>query len=528
MTPEFLASVELDQRQRIIFQSEKLREMLGASRQIAELLEIEERVRASQPGSVEPVMRVSGVLRYVAEDAKMLFRFLNTLRAEIGRQLQMSVSFAVVPYQKDLLDPTNTDLELSIRSRKDAKSAVVSPAMHPLFAQCQVIPDLPANHWRPDLPPEGAERRLVNAAANTREAFADQTRSGIFGRFAEIQKLKSWHPDSFQKYLPVDFEHLIESEQDSYIGLLKADGDGLGRLLLTLKFDDLGKDLSLPAHEAAYLFSQAIEECLEGALVDTVDALTKDWKPAKRRFPVVPLVRAGEDFWILCRRDLAIHLAVGLVQNYAKRTGGHDVLKAALKVAGLAGTRALTLSVGLLFAKQGYPFDAQIHHAEALVRSAKQRRGGQKEGAEEGCIDYQWLESSGRETLGVQRANTLSVQDGTIQYALTSRPFTAQELGKFVTASRELAKAEGLRGKLHELESIFRAGNELSQLRFDLWARQLSHKQWEAVKKAVAGVDSDYLGDGQLWRMRHGDGVFMTPLADLVELSEIQRVGGRE
>ena len=51
MTPQYLASVEIDQRQRIIFQAEKLREMLGASRQIARLVEIGEELRKLTKGN---------------------------------------------------------------------------------------------------------------------------------------------------------------------------------------------------------------------------------------------------------------------------------------------------------------------------------------------------------------------------------------------------------------------------------------------------------------------------------------------
>ncbi len=531
MNPTYLATAEFDQRQKTIFQAEKLREMLGASRQIAEGLNIEERVRAGYPG-IEPVMRVSGVLRYVAEDKAKLFSFLTELRRQIGLQLSMPVSFAIVPYASGKLDPTNTRLEVEVRARKDARSVPVDPPANPFFAQCRVMSGLPANCWRPDIRQcDDSRRKLLSRTAVEREKFADRTRADVFKPFALVEALRA-RQSNWQDCLPREFEDLVASDSDSYIALLKADGDGLGRLLQALTFDGLAETLGLTAHKAAFEFSNAIEDCLKTALRQAVDRLTVGYPLSKRnKFPIVPLVRAGEDFWIVCRRDFALPLAIELVQTYARLTAAHRFLGPALQASGLAGKECLTLSAGVLFAKQGYPFDAQIHLAEQLVISAKAKRRSLPEGRKQGCIDYHWLSSSGRESLTSERKRSLTVRGETV-YRLTQKPFPADDLEAFCAAARELTDVP--RSKLHELSAIFRMGDELSGLRFSHWRNQLTAAQDMALLRSIGALPGHVSRDLP-WALPSGSpkgGEYSSPLPDLVELAEIIAppgpAGGRE
>ena len=84
--PTLIASFEVDQRQRLILQADKLREMLGASRLIEETVEIAEAELSAFP-DVRLVTPVSGVLRFVSDDQTHLAEFLWLLRWALGGRL---------------------------------------------------------------------------------------------------------------------------------------------------------------------------------------------------------------------------------------------------------------------------------------------------------------------------------------------------------------------------------------------------------------------------------------------------------
>lgn len=527
MLRQYLASLEVDQRQRLILQADKLQEMLGASRLIEQTVEAARSILGARE-DIKLVTPVSGVLRFQATDLQELGNFLWRLRLEIVEKLHLPSTFTIYE-AKDSFKRSVDGLEERVRENKDAKTGEVSRPASPLFAQCLVLPHLSANKWAAKdwRDPDKRRRSLVSHESEQREDRAGDTFSGQFKNFEALRAFRTKHATSAWNALPREFADLATGSEDSYMAFVKADGDGMGRLLMQLDWDSLRPD---GAADGCREFSEAVERCLDDATKTAVDEVTKGWEYSKHNpFPVAPLVRAGEDYWIVCRRDLAFPLAVALGNAYADLASKGIIEKARSAVAELKDER-LTLSFGILFAKQGFPFEAQLHMAEALIKSAKRFRRQDAPGKRAGCLDYYWLESSAREDVIDFRDSTLRISDGSRQFQLYTTPWTLLETKNFCDSAAKLRAAKFPSRKLKQLETILRLGADFSELAFEQWRRMLQPGEWKSFVSAVRllpprlGIADTVEQNEHFVRMGEDEESYWTPLLDLMKVAQVQEM----
>lgn len=205
---------------------------------------------------------------------------------------------------------------------------------------------------------------------------------------------------------PADLDKLGRSREEfSYIGVVHADGNGMGQ-----RFRTVGQECrhdNLRYIETLRRLSQAVDEAGRAALRDTRDALMRrmveradgkivhcDWegKPlveiapgepdepdAHVLFvPFRPIVFGGDDVTFVCDGRLALTLALEYLQHFEQRAQG---------LPGGPGSAC----AGIAIVKSHYPFARAYALAEDLARSAKQHR--RKEGIDGACLDWHFAMS---------------------------------------------------------------------------------------------------------------------------------------
>ena len=465
----YLASVEVDQRQKFIQQADTLKEMIGASRLISLTVDWEEEIRKRHKG-VEAVQTVSGVLRMQARDAGVLGRYLWELRSKLEEQ-GLSASIAVIEQTRDL-DADLGRLETAIRTAKDAKGGAEGRPSLPYFARCRMLPEWPANYWKPG---STDGRELVSWRAQARKKTHVRYRGD--GRHGMYWGL---HLDG--QPMAEDMDDLAPGEADSYIGIVKADVDGLGSLLLRLRYEELGKRLGVSAAEAVLRFSKALNTCVVMAVQKSLDTL--NGKGPGRHYPFLPLIVAGDDLLILAQRHLALDLVSLMSEEYRREVAADGDLQTALEVAQAADGKAaaLTLSFGVLFVKKGFPFEASLELTEELIKGAKEKRAAKK--STEGYVDFHWLGSSAREDLAEQRQKGETYFDAAAgkTLSLCTRPWALSVLRAGLDGAKAIAKFPAR--KLHQLDPMARLGQAASELAFGEWLRRLEPVERKAFLEA--------------------------------------------
>jgi hypothetical protein len=225
---------------------------------------------------------------------------------------------------------------------------------------------------------------------------------------------------------------------------------------------------------------------------------------------------AGDDIWIVCRRDLALPFAARAGRNFNAKTSASTAIRNALLSVGQDGP--LTLTFGVVFAKCKFPFDASLDLAEQLLHQAKQKRRASP-APPEGWIDFHWLAGSGRESSDQTRRLSESYMDGGQVCHLYTRPCVLSTLEMYFDACARLKEFPSR--KLHQLDQILRLGRELSELAYWRWWTRLDPKEKAALRAALSDLQwpvPPEKGPPDLWRPCEGG--WETAIAELALVKE--------
>jgi hypothetical protein len=513
----FLAAIEVDQRQRIITSADKLKEMLGGSWTIEETGKLVKDVLGAQPRKVEAIKVASGDIWLRAERLDDLSACLQEFRSEIVDRLNLPCSFALVEEQESP-DETRKTLMGKIRSVKDGKSGEVGHVSLPWLAPCQIQPGQYANLWFPDRDKQEQHRRraLVSDDSDARFSRGMYTLGHYYQRFPSVR--------TNNLRIPQQMNHFSESQDDSYLALLRFDADNAGSLFERLY---LGTTLEYESWEPLRTCSEKFGKCITSAFNQVFEAIIiqaieeNTLKKGKSWTPISPLIAAGDDLLLVIRKDLAMQFALGLLTAFRV-----EITKAELNDyrTETAAEKAITLSGAVVFARSGFPFSVLSEMSVIVERSAKalRKQGGQTEP----CLDVYWLESTGREDPIQARKEALTYRAGSAStdpiYSLNTRPWTLPQAAAMQKAAELLAEHDIPRGKWHQLLAGLKGGDPQAAFHYKSWLQHLGEEQKDCMKKVA-----QLLEPVQLWNfasepwVRNSENWLVTPLMELHQLREM-------
>ncbi len=227
---------------------------------------------------------------------------------------------------------------------------------------------------------DNAELGPQDAATARFERPTFRQRGGLTQKFSEDVACDDW-PRNLEYGTDEDGTAFPFWPDNRYLGLLHADGNGLGQLLIRLSahaeahpevFVDLFSGFSRAVAEAT---QAAAKEATAAVLLptrgDTADGPAEDG--AHWPMPARPIVLGGDDLTILIRADLALPFTVVFLCAFERQTR--------LRLAGLRAQypsisdlpEVLTAGAGIAFVRSNHPFYLAHDLAENLAKYAKDR-----------------------------------------------------------------------------------------------------------------------------------------------------------
>ena len=604
-------SVEVDGRQKYLFETDKLQEMVGASAIMRDMAAHACRIETEngEPRDIHLFQPASGEVRAWSTQRDKLLHFAWSLRewltdrgvehtavllncradhftcnkmeeqARCAARLKESVRADIDPVEHEPDWPdlgwVHRSLSALARKVKDAKpGSNASPACS-LFEACRIHGFDYANEWSPgEETRKRGERRRALRGYRARAKFdarqEDRTRrideevgTLLYERAGSLlptkegdsstdqeqeQDLREW----VQKTLGPGAERAIkigdlvcewlddEDAGDQFVAFVCADGDGMGRLFTGLDWnlDGWGRSNgagagfgALSPWERNRRFSDALDGAVREAFraavaevtlpdLDALKRLSEAKKGNRFTLPVLPQLLGGDDLWTIARRDVALRLCRVFAEGVPKRVEKCPILQKGIELSDRAADKsdqsrggdpgqateseqtgetepadrsvALSVSLGIAFAKAGHPVHAMVEAAESLLNSAKALRKGhvwKREPADgeqvrEGCIDWHWIESSLSETVAEARARGTAYKapDTGDVMLLTTRPWTLSDAERFEEAAKALRSVP--RRKREQLEDILRRGHVLSLVAWEAWWKRLCDCEQKAVTAA--------------------------------------------
>jgi hypothetical protein len=374
---------------------------------------------------------------------------------------------------------------ISIDGRQIAKSQVYVSNELPVLAPCAWT----GSGLASETVSQGGDRFAVSIDVKQRHEHSKNTENG---KANDLASLLCEQTEMRQLRRPEDLEELVGN---GYLALIHADGNGVGA--------GAGESDSERAN-----FFHRNRVFLRRALKETLDATCIDWFEQNSSSgvavaPLIPLMLGGDDLLIVCRAGIALPFVAKLCKTLEEIQQAESTFK-------------LTLGVGVVFAKHNIPIHRLHECAEQLATSAKRRfRGLVADGQQSrSVVDWSVFSTSWvDDPEEVRRRDWIRTHQNNLR-VLSQRPLDV--LGSELNTLEGLLQAAKLlagapRSQLRFIVDQLPHGRALSELAFSELTSQAS------IPLANAGIVKAWQrGTGETWS---------TPLLDLVEVVEIERLG---
>lgn len=365
--------------QSFIFQTNKLREIVGASQLVDNIFSINFEKEVSEEPFTEfesfcneightiisdnIIMSASGNIRYIIDEdtCKKVVKYFPKRISNYAPGL--SLSQAVVRLG-DQLDKDMKDLEQKLKVQRNLQPKPVDTGLMGLGRARRT--------GGVAFKEEKVDEEFIDKAT-FEKIYDDKTlnNNGQPSKRKSIQLFEKFSKNAIRENdIPYDISHITNQKDNGWLAIVHADGNGLGALLQNMAaglvndnekvkraFSDFSKKLEIATKEAAQIaFNEVIGE---------------QWKKEieKKRevfFPFRPVVLGGDDLTVIIRADLAFDFTRIYLEKFEEKT------KERFKELNIQVLeKGLTACAGIAYIKQTYPFHYGVHLAESLTAEAK-------------------------------------------------------------------------------------------------------------------------------------------------------------
>lgn len=216
--------------------------------------------------------------------------------------------------------------------------------------------------------------------------------------------------------------------QNDWIAVIHADGNSLGQVVRQVgrdrrMFSEFSRELDratvLSANEAFGIFSPPEERSSGKPAAD--EASGSIWTDdGKSPIPLRPIVLGGDDMTVIIRGDLAVPYLTRYMRCFEKHTGDGRMGEILRK----AGMKRLTVCAGVAFIKSSFPFYYGYSLAESLCDAAKKRAKEISQTEAPSCLMFHKVQDSFVESYADIVRRELSPAKG---YSLQYGPYYLNE-----------------------------------------------------------------------------------------------------
>lgn len=307
-----------------------------------------------------------------------------------------------------------------------------------------------------------SKRKRVGSESNPGDA-----QNAIFNQFGSVLEEG--------QHFAIELDKLGGREGESHIAVVHADGNGMGKHLIAVVNNE-GDNADFLHHIRAFsasvsrLSKEALKETLQ-YLREALPDLKDDLSLNKKIFPLRPIVYGGDDLTFVCDGRLGLDLAAFYLKEFSKgtiRVLGNDI--------------PIDACAGVAIVPTKFPFARAYHFAEELCGEAKSHRRNEKDGTGS-WLDFQIIQEGATRSISALRAAQYrSFEDQTLH----QRPYQVPEKWDvFVSILKEFKSQKWPRSRAKDLLQALTKGPTATQ-------RFIKGTQWRDINLPdVAGLDAN-------------------------------------
>ncbi|MBD5358028.1 MAG: CRISPR-associated protein [Bacteroides sp.] len=381
---QYLYGAAVQGIQGFIFQTDKLREIVGASELVERICtelfakvlynytptpQEDAAAMATQllshlKADENAILNAAGNIKYIFDNEEECRRVARIFPKTVMQFAPgITISQSVVKVEPDKFKEAVQQLEKNLRTQRNKQMRDLSIGLIGIRRSRDT--GLPVTHLRDydnktNYLDSATYHKLFDEKGKRKETFKLLCKKA-FGDCLPLETEKD-----IQR-LPLDIKDMTSS--NDWIAIIHADGNGLGQVVQRIGTD---KDKFRE-------FSRLLDEATTEAAVKAFEETIKPKLSENDSIPIRPIVLGGDDLTVICRADLAIPYTQAFLRSFEEKT--HAKLGDTLlgkKSNGKYGAPIfndksdfLTACAGIAFIKSSFPFHFGYQLAESLCDRAK-------------------------------------------------------------------------------------------------------------------------------------------------------------
>lgn len=361
MAEKYLYGAAVQGIQSFIFQTNKLREIVGASELVEQICNDEfakllgyrgdsDTLRKQLINDPNCILHAAGNIKYEfdsKEKCEEVFRIFPKTVSEFAPGI--TASQAVVVYDGEHFEDAVQKLEKKLRAQRNRPMRSQTLGMNGILRSRQT--GLPVVAKKD----ENEKEALLDDGTWQKLYYSDG--DGAIRRKTTLTLCrKAFYDKVVSKQVAYNIEDI--TDKNDWIAVIHADGNGLGQIV-----QQIGKNKKLFKD-----FSEQLDDATKSAARSAFNYILAEknndgklYFEADEFIPIRPIVLGGDDFTVICRADFALEYISKFIECFECNTSNMK----------LGDLDKLTICAGIAFVKSSYPFYYAYNLAETLCTQAK-------------------------------------------------------------------------------------------------------------------------------------------------------------